>query len=162
LRPGNKHLDYAALLITLALAALFIYTGFEKLEDPLVFADSVAAFAILPAILINLIALSIPPFEIACGLFLLWSPTRRIGALAVAIMSVLFFAALSSALLRGLTLDCGCFGIGAPSRTKMWFELGLDVILGAAGLLIYKLSLVGSLRGGDNLSAARNRGGIFR
>ena len=49
----------------------------------------------------------------------------------------MFFAILLSALLRGLTLDCGCFGSGAPSRPRMWMELGLDVILIGGALLVY-------------------------
>ena len=108
-RP-NSNGDYAVLAVSLGLAAVFIYAGFEKLHDPLDFADSIAGFGILPRALINPFALALPPFEIACGLLLLWPPTRRVGALAIAVLSVMFFAALLSALLRGLTLDCGCFG----------------------------------------------------
>ena len=109
--------------MNLALAAVFLYAGFDKIRDPLQFADSVAAFAILPQALISPLALSLPPFEIACSLLLLWPPTRWVGALAVALLSLVFFMALLSALLRGLTLDCGCFGVGAPSRSRMWLEL---------------------------------------
>jgi uncharacterized membrane protein YphA (DoxX/SURF4 family) len=131
--------------LSLVLAAVFIYAGITKFRDPLQFADSIAAFAILPAQFINLVALSIPPFEAASGLLLLWAPTRRAGALAVVVASAIFFIALSSALLRGLTLDCGCFGAGAPSRTRMWLELGLDAVLCGASLLIYLRSISGSV-----------------
>jgi putative oxidoreductase len=129
--------DYPALALSLGLAAVFIYAGVEKMGDSLQFADSIAAFGILPAAFISLFALSLPPLEIACGLLLLWPPTRRVGALAIALISVVFFSALLSALARGLTLDCGCFGIGAPSRPRMWVELGLNVVLAGGSLLIY-------------------------
>jgi putative oxidoreductase len=145
---GNSRRDYVVLAVSLALAAIFIYAGVDKIRDPLQFADTIGAFAILPAALINLLALSLPPFEVACGLLLLWSPTRRVGALAVSVISVVFFTALLSALLRGLTLDCGCFGTGAPSRPRMWLELGLDVVLAGGSLLIYLRSVVGSLKRG--------------
>jgi uncharacterized membrane protein YphA (DoxX/SURF4 family) len=134
---SNSSSDYAVLAVSLGLAAVFIYAGIEKMRDPLQFADSIAGFGILPASFINLLALAMPPFEIACGLLLLWPPTRRVGALAIALLSVMFFAVLLSALLRGLTLDCGCFGSGAPSRPRMWMELGLDVLLASGALLIY-------------------------
>ena len=62
---------------------------------------------------------------------------RTVGALGIAVVTVIFFTALSSALLRGLTLDCGCFGIGAPSRPRMWLELALDVVLFAGALFVY-------------------------
>jgi putative oxidoreductase len=129
--------DYLALAFGVILAAVFMYAGAAKFSDPLQFADSIAAFAILPPAVINLLAFSLPPFEIACGLLLLWPRTRRVGALAVALISVVFFVALSSALLRGLTIDCGCFGAGAPSRPRMWVELGLDVTLIGASVFVY-------------------------
>jgi putative oxidoreductase len=134
--------DYVALGASLTLGGIFIYAGIDKIHDPLQFADSVAAFGILPAAFISLLALSLPPFEVACGLLLLWPPTRRVGALAVALVSLMFFAALLSALLRGLTLDCGCFGSGAPSRPRMWVELGLDIVLFGGSTFVYLRSIV--------------------
>jgi len=90
--------------------------------------------------------LSLPPFEIACGLLLLWPSTRRVKALAIALISVVFFSALLSALVRGLTVDCGCFGIGAPSRPRMWLEFVLNVVFLLDALLIYLRSTMGWLR----------------
>jgi putative oxidoreductase len=147
--------DYVGLAVSLALAAVFVYAGIDKLRDPLQFADSIAAFAMLRASFINLLALSLPIFEIACGLALLWAPSRPVGALAVSIISVVFFTALSSALLRGLTLDCGCFGVGAPSRPRMWLELALDVVLLSGALSVYLRSIGRSPAGTVNTSTIK-------
>src|ERR1700691_3378201 len=138
----NSFGDHAVVSVSLGLAAVFIYAGIEKMRDTLQFADSIGAFGILPSSFINLVALAMPPFEVACGLLLLWPPTRRVGALAIALLSVMFFAVLLSALLRGLTLDCGCFGSGAPSRPRMWVELGLNVALFAGSAFVYLRSIV--------------------
>ncbi|HSZ22823.1 MAG TPA: MauE/DoxX family redox-associated membrane protein [Candidatus Sulfotelmatobacter sp.] len=132
---------YAVHAVSLAVAAVFIYAGIDKIRDPLQFADSIAAFAILPAVLINLLAMGLPPFEIASGLLLIGPWTRRVGSLAVAVILVVFMIALSSALLRGLTLDCGCFGVGAPSRPRMWLELALDAVLLSGALFVYLRSI---------------------
>jgi putative oxidoreductase len=126
-----------ALAISLVLTAVFIYAGIDKIHDPFQFADNISGFAILPAVLINLLALGLPPFEVGCALLLLAPWTRRVGALAIAVISVMFFTALASALLRGLTLDCGCFGAGAPSRPRMWVELALDLLLLSGALFVY-------------------------
>jgi putative oxidoreductase len=137
--------DRTVLPISLGLAAVFCYASIDKVRDPLQFADSIAAFAILPTALISPFALSLPLFEFTCGLLLLWPQTRRMGALAVAVISVVFFTALLSALLRGLTLDCGCFGAGAPSRSRMWLELGLNVIFFCgASLIMWRSRQAGS------------------
>ena len=139
--PGNSRRNYAVLAVSIAVAAVFIYSGIDKLRDPLQFADSTAAFAILPAVFINLLVMGLPPFEIASGVLLLAPRTRRVGALAVAVISVMFFTALASALLRGLTLDCGCFGVGAPSRSRMWIELVVDTVLFAGAMFVYLRSI---------------------
>jgi len=129
--------DYAVLAISLVLAAVFIYAGVDKLREPLSFADSIFAFSLLPPMFINLLAMGLPLFEIGCGLLLLAPWTRRVGALAVTLVTVMFLVALGSALLRGLTLDCGCFGTGAPSRPRMWVELGLDFVLLGGAVFTY-------------------------
>jgi putative oxidoreductase len=67
--------------------------------------------------------------------------TRRVGSLAIGIILVVFMIALASALLRGLTLDCGCFGVGAPSRPRMWVELALDAVLLSGALFVYLRSI---------------------
>lgn len=137
---------YAVITVCVALAAIFIYAGIDKVHDPLQFADSIYAFEILPVAFINLLAMGLPPFEIMSGLLLLVPPTRRFGALAVVLCSAVFLTALGSALLRGLTLDCGCFGAGAPSRPRMWLELGLDMVLFVGALFVYMRSIGRSLR----------------
>ena len=134
----QRHL---VLVVSLAMAGIFIYAGIDKIRDPQQFADSIAGFGILPAMIVSLMAIALPPFEIACGLLMLGPRTRRIGALAIILLSAVFFAALASALLRGLTLDCGCFGTGAPSRPRMWLELVLDAGLFSGALLVYVRSI---------------------
>lgn len=138
--------EYSMVAISLALAAVFTYAGIDKIRDPLQFADSIAAFSILPAVFINLLAIGLPPFEILSGLAILAPISRRIGALAMVLCSALFFTALLSALFRGLTLNCGCFGTGTPSRPRMWMELVLDALLFSGALLVYGRSIGRSLR----------------
>lgn len=134
---GKSRGRYVVLAVAIALGAVFVYAGVDKIRNPLAFADSIAAFSVLPLTFINLLALGLPVFEAACGLLVIIPRTRRFGALALILISALFFVALLSALLRGLTLDCGCFGVGAPSRPRMWLELGLDAVLFTGALFVY-------------------------
>jgi putative oxidoreductase len=128
---------YKIAALSLLLASVFIYAGLDKMSDPLQFADSVAAFGILPNFLITSFALGLTPFEVLCGLMMVVPSTRRIAALALTLVTAMFFTALASALARGLTLDCGCFGAGAPSRPRMCLEAALDVVLFGASLFVY-------------------------
>ena len=56
------------LILRWIIAGVFIYAGVQKIIAPLNFADSIASFLILPNGLINLVALSLPPFEILLAL----------------------------------------------------------------------------------------------
>jgi putative oxidoreductase len=138
----RSFLDYAIIALSFAIGALFIYAGLSKIGDPLDFADNIFGFAILPAALINLLALGLPPFEIGCGVLMFFRRTRRVAALALVLVTLMFCGALVSALARGLTLDCGCFGTGAPSRARMWIELFLDIGLFGSALLIYSRAIL--------------------
>ncbi len=138
--------DRLVLACALVLGGVFLYAGIDKLRDPLHFSDSINAFAILPPTLIDLLALALPFFEIICAILVFLPPTRKVGALALMLASSMFFLALLSALLRGLVLDCGCFGTGVPSRPRMWTELVLDLLLIAGATLIYLHSIFRSPR----------------
>ncbi len=107
------------LAMRLVLGAVFIYAGCVKIGDPQALADSIASFQILPRALIVPLALGLSPFEIASGVLVVVGWPRRIGALAVLIVTSVFCVALGSALARGIIVDCGCFGVGTPAGTKM-------------------------------------------
>ena len=117
------------LALRLVLGGVFFYAGTMKLANPQAFADSVATFKMLPPQLINLVALGLPPFEILLGLMLIPGWKARAASLAVAGLSIVFGIALGQALVRGLAVDCGCFGSGEPSLLKTWISFGRAFLL---------------------------------
>jgi uncharacterized membrane protein YphA (DoxX/SURF4 family) len=108
-----------------------------KIQDPSELAITVASFRILPNLLISPLALALPPFEIICGALLIVGVWRRPAALGITLLLVIFLIAIAAALARGLTIDCGCFGTGTPSRAKMWLDLGRDILLLVGALITY-------------------------
>jgi hypothetical protein len=56
----------------------------------------------------------------------------------VLILCGVFALALGSALVRGLQVDCGCFGGGPPTVWKTWLSLVRDLLLAAATLPLYR------------------------
>jgi putative oxidoreductase len=121
------------LALRIVIGGLFIWAGCLKIGDPQQFADSVASFELLPKQLINLIALGLPPLEVLAGLWLISGWKESPATLALLILTVVFALALGQALVRGLQVDCGCFGAGEPSVWKTWVSLGRDLLL-MAGL----------------------------
>ena len=142
LSPIKKVLanHWVLLAIRLILGGIFLYAGFVKIQAPLAFADSIASFRLLPDSIINLFALGLPPIEIIVGAMLLIGWRIRLASFAVLILSFMFALALGQALLRGLDVDCGCFGSGKPSLEKSLFSLARDLLLIGAGALVYARS----------------------
>jgi len=114
----------------IVLAALFLYAGLIKLDASEQFALTMSKFTFLPEDSVPWFVLGLPVVEIFAALLLLIPTTARWGAGLVAVMLVVFIAALGWTLQQGFTADCGCFGEdGAPSRGKMIFAIARDVAL---------------------------------
>jgi len=126
------------LAIRLIVGGLFVYAGALKIGDPLQFGDNVASFEMLPNVFITPLALGLPVFEITTGLLLIAAWLRRPAALGILIINGIFLIAIVTALARGLTIDCGCFGTGTPTRARMWMDLGRDLALLLAVLVAYR------------------------
>ena len=120
------------LLLRLVIGGAFLYAGYLKVRDGVAFADSIASFKLLPPELINLMAMGLPPLEIILGVMLVTGWRGRVASLGVLVLSIVFAFALGQALMRGLQVDCGCFGSGKPSTLKTFLGLGRDVLLIAA------------------------------
>lgn len=124
------------------LGGAFLYAGILKMQDPQAFADRIADFQILPFAFVNLLAISLPIAEILVGVLLMIGFWAECVAFAALLLTALFFMAIASVLLRGLVIDCGCFGTGSPSVLTLLLALGRDILLGAMALFL----LVGDWR----------------
>ena len=138
----SKGRGVARWILRLALAGVFLYAGVAKMRDARAFAESLTSFKMLPEALITPVALALPPTEIfAAVLSVFRGKSRRLGAFCLLAMLAIFSAALASALVRGLQVNCGCFGadrFDVLSPTKnLWVALGRDAILGVVAGVLY-------------------------
>ena len=122
--------------VRVGLGALFLWAGISKAMDPLAFADGVAAYRLLPGVLINSVALGLPVFEIVLGLGLISGWRQRLLALIASLLLLVFVAALLQANGRSLKIDCACFG-EAVALEKLVPPLPRDVVLLAAAVALY-------------------------
>jgi putative oxidoreductase len=65
----------------------------------------------LPHWTINFMALVMPWLELFCGILIAVGVFFRGGALMIGVMLGVFIIAISSALVRGLDISCGCFSV---------------------------------------------------
>ena len=85
-------------------------------------------------------ALAMPVLEVVTAAGLLWPAYAQGAAALCALMLLTFAVAMAQTKLRGINLDCGCFGAGAEAQVS-WGKVTLD-----AGLAMLALWLVRPLR----------------
>jgi putative oxidoreductase len=125
------------IVLRFVLAGIFTVAGLLKIHDPQAFADDIATFQVLPQFSISLFALMLPPLEIVMGLALAFGWNKSAATLGILLLSTVFAFALLQGIMRGLPIDCGCFGSETPSGLKNWLALVRDILLVAGSLLLY-------------------------
>jgi len=121
------------LMVRVGLAAMLAYAGASKLLGPATFAEDIQNYRLLPDAWAGPLALGLPVLElvVAAGLIL---PSHAGGASLLSGLLLLgFAAAMAQAKLRGIDLECGCFG--GHSRVS-WLKVGLNVGLSALAFAV--------------------------
>jgi len=72
------------------------------------------------------LALALPPFEILLGIYLITGLLLTVSSTVAVVMLALFTAIVTSAVARGLSAPCGCFGPGDNSPAT-WLTVLRDV-----------------------------------
>ena len=121
-------------------AAVFIYAGAIKVVAPDAFLSSVLSYDVFGYTLSALVALFVPYLEVFAGLALATGFWRRGAEYLVGGMLVVFLVLIVQAWIRGLEIDCGCFGSkpGAEPTSFLWLtirDIGLMFCLGLAMML---------------------------
>ena len=106
-------MKWVAWLLRLLLAAVFVFAAYSKLKHSyLIFAMSIDSYQLLPEWAVLTVARTLPWFELALGIGLVIGWKLRYFALSGMLLLLFFFAILVYSYGKGLTIDCGCFGVG--------------------------------------------------
>jgi hypothetical protein len=123
------------------------------------FAGHVAAYQILPYGMNYFVAATLPYVEFLAGVLLLLNVRVRPALAVVGSMTLVFMVALTSVLLRGLDIDCGCFDPGGgedvSAGVALLRDVGLMVLVVFAWWLRSRLTERGpgsGSRDGENFS----------
>jgi uncharacterized membrane protein YphA (DoxX/SURF4 family) len=124
--PGHTWL---ALPIRLYMGGIFVYASWHKILHPGLFALDVATYDLLPLVLVNMVAVTLPYVELVAGMMLIVGFRTRTGAALIIAMLLLFTVALVIALARGLDMSCGCFASQTMEEDPItWMTALRDVI----------------------------------
>ncbi len=105
-------------MMGIVLGLIFIYSAVPKILEVEYFARAVRNYRILPVWSHNIVALWMPWMELIAGFCLVFKVWERGGATLILGMMVIFLIAVISAVLRGLDIDCGCFGRTASQLAR--------------------------------------------
>ena len=118
---------YPTLISRLALGGIFLLAGIAKIGVPDALRYAINQYSMpIPSFIVEAMAVGMPILEVLVGVWLLLGLFTRFSAALAGVMMLIFTIALTQAWLRGLNIDCGCFG--GPQANPV----GL-AILGALG-----------------------------
>jgi uncharacterized membrane protein YphA (DoxX/SURF4 family) len=119
---------YLAFLFRLILGCVFVYASFDKIAHPADFARIIYNYHFLPTSAINLFAVILPWIELMCGMALILGLFVESASLLIGFLLGIFIVALSSAVIRGLDISCGCFSTVSSSDKLAWPDIIRDLI----------------------------------
>ena len=123
------------IFIRLILGGIFIYASLDKIGDPQSFSRSIDHYHLIPFGFENSIAIVLPWLELFIGIGLIFGCMVDGATLLSMILLVVFIIAISSAILRGFNIECGCglkegelVGTNKLLENSILFILGLILL----------------------------------
>lgn len=125
----NRFLQtYFCLFARILLGGLFLYAGASKLMDMRTFMYDIENYRLLPKTLLPFIAIGMPAIEIIAGFCLLLGLWMEGALTIITALIIVFIAAITAAVWRGLDINCGCFGTSDAEQVG-WTVLLRDYVL---------------------------------
>ena len=128
---------YVLWLFRLVVGGVFIWAGILKILDPLEFAQNIANYRVVSRDISFFLALVLPWLEVLCGILVILGIFRSSSSLLLSGMLGIFLVLITVTILRGLDVDCGCFG--SIGRHVDYRLLLTDIVL-----LYMTLNILGS------------------
>ena len=100
-----------SLLFRILLGLIFLFAGIAKISDPVRFIFTLREFNLFSEAVIPFMALYLPWLEFILGLFLILGLLYRASAFLLACLNTMFAIAILTVVVRGMEIDCGCFGM---------------------------------------------------
>lgn len=125
------------IILRVFLGAVFILAGAGKVVNPSAFAEDIDNYRMLPYVFVTFLAIVLPWIEICAGILLVFGKFLYGAGFTVIVLNIVFIIAISSALARGLSIDCGCFSLGTGAAKVGLLRLVEDFIFLAIAVYIF-------------------------
>jgi len=150
---SNKYLRGAYLALRFALGAVFAYAAWTKLFQIAdgrihllpwqLFAMAIDSYQLLPAWAVEVLAKTLPWFELALGILLMVGRWVRFASAVTSALLVVFLTLIVRAYIKGQEISCGCFG---PGEVISWKTLLRDGSMLASSLFVTAMAFLSRRR----------------
>jgi putative oxidoreductase len=140
---SNKIVRRLAMVLRIALGLIFVYAAYVKLfqftDGRLhllpwqLFAMAIDSYQLLPQTAVEILARTLPWFELALGFLLIAGRWLRFSSISTSLLLAVFLSLMVRAYVKGQEISCGCFG---PGEIISWKTLLRDGSLLAASLFV--------------------------
>lgn len=134
-----KKIQIINLILRLSIGGYFIYASYSKIIDPFTFIEQIRAYEMVPDPINTIMGLFLPWVELFCGIGMILGIFIVPSSVLISGMLLVFIIALSSAISRGLEINCGCTGGGKEDGSNLVKQLLIDIpmFLGSLFLSFY-------------------------
>ena len=126
-------------ILRIILGVIFLYASADKIINPHQFAYAISNYKLLPGELINFFALFLPWMEAVVGIFLIFGLFEWVSLTIFNVLMIVFMAAITISLARGLNISCGCFTSDPNAEKMTWLTLFRDSSILILSLAAYPL-----------------------
>jgi len=124
------------MLLRLIVGGIFIWAAVTKIADPLSFAQNIRNYRLVGQTLSFATAIILPWLELIAGICLIVGVFPRSSALLVSGLLVFFIILVTVTILRGIDVDCGCFGTFSR-KADLWLILEDSLWLAMSLVLLF-------------------------
>jgi len=118
--------EYLSIALRIYLGCIFIYASLNKIPDPGIFAENIAAYRIIPYMGLHLVAIILPWMELVCGFFLILGLRTRAAASILGGLLFMFNLFVIINIFRDSPISCGCFG--TVGEAISWKKAAINTI----------------------------------
>jgi len=130
------------IILAWLLSLIFIYAGMIKASAPSLFYHDIRMYHILSDGNAWYLAHYLPWLEIVVALGLMRMSTRGAASMIISFLLLIFSLAIASAWMRGLNIECGCFGDQGGRPPYVWILIR-DLVMLLVALYLLRSALAG-------------------
>ncbi len=136
-RKGSIRESKIVFISRLILGGLFIFASYDKIFNPVPFAQIIHNYRLVGPSLINIPAVILPWIEFLAGALLIIGYRVRGSDLVIGGMLIMYIGMLAITASRGINISCGCFSTAAAVKSDLILRIIEDV-----GMLLVSLHIL--------------------